>query len=167
MVRKKKYMVILEPEGAKRQMKHIKLMLSFFNSLRMAIKKLTESGETLQFIYNCNCCHHTLPVIKKYWFYRLTSVYMRDSLCLTKVHYIVSTIHIRTKSNNETFLTSRKKVRSINSKLLRTWAEKISDCLPLTFVCCAHAQGYEQKWMNRPISLLNLWHVLPHINSQV
>ena len=50
VVRNKKYTVILEPEGAKRQVKHITLMLSFFNSLRTAVMKLTERGETLRFI---------------------------------------------------------------------------------------------------------------------
>ena len=64
MVRKK-CMVILKTEGAKRQMKHITMMLSFLNSLRRAVKKLTESGETSQLIYNCNYNYQTLPVIKK------------------------------------------------------------------------------------------------------
>ena len=58
-------MVILETEGAKGQMKHITMMLSFLNSLRRAVKKLTESGETSQLIYNCNCNYQTLPIIKK------------------------------------------------------------------------------------------------------
>ena len=61
---RKKCMVILKTEGAKGQMKHITMMLSFLNSLRRAVKKLTESGETSQLIYNCNCNYQTLPVIK-------------------------------------------------------------------------------------------------------